>query len=119
MRLGLATIAALLVSIAHGSDGDVKPGLGDPGKKEIAMQLVSAAENSSLDWRAQYAYIEYNVEHNGDENRGYTAGTIGFTSRTHDMLELLEYYETISPGNGLSKFLPALRKVDATPSKEG
>ena len=61
----------------------VTPGLMNPAKKEIAMQLVSAAENSSLDWKAQYAYIEYNVEHNAKENRGYTAGIIGFTSATH------------------------------------
>ncbi|MGW2059062.1 chitosanase, partial [Streptomyces sp. NPDC001840] len=33
-------------------------GLDDPAKKEIAMQLVSSAENSSLDWKAQYGYIE-------------------------------------------------------------
>ncbi len=29
-------------------------GLRDPAKKDIAMQLVSSAENSSLDWKAQY-----------------------------------------------------------------
>ena len=28
-------------------------------KKEIAMRLVSSAENSSLKWREQYRYIEY------------------------------------------------------------
>jgi hypothetical protein len=32
--------------------------LDNPAKKEAAMELVSAAENSSLDWRAQFAYIE-------------------------------------------------------------
>ncbi|HSV14133.1 MAG TPA: chitosanase [Tepidisphaeraceae bacterium] len=97
----------------------VKPGLTAPAKKEIAMQLVSAAENSSLDWRAQYAYIEYNVEHNARENRGYTAGIIGFTSRTHDMLEVVRLYDTISPKNVLSKYLPALEKVDDTPATTG
>jgi chitosanase len=118
MRLWVALVA--MVSAAGiARAGDVKPGLTDPAKKDVAMQLVSAAENSSLDWRAQYAYIEYNVEHNAKENRGYTAGIIGFTSRTHDMLELVEYYERIAPGNGLSKFLPALKKVDGTPGTEG
>ena len=95
------------------------PSLRDPAKKEIAMQLVSAAENSSLDWKAQYAYIEYNVEGNEKENRGYTAGIIGFTSRTHDMLELVEYYTKIAPENPLAKYLPTLRKVDGTSSREG
>jgi chitosanase len=95
------------------------PGLRDPAKKDIAMRLVSAAENSSLDWKAQYAYIEYNVEHNAKENRGYTAGIIGFTSRTHDMLEVVQDYDGLSPGNRLSKYLPVLEKVDGTPSKDG
>jgi chitosanase len=33
------------------------------------MELVSSAENSSLDWKAQYKYIE-----DIDDGRGYTAG---------------------------------------------
>ena len=94
-------------------------GLKDPAKKDIAMQLVSSAENSSLDWKAQYGYIEYNVEGNAHDNRGYTAGIIGFTSRTHDMLELVEYYNKIAPDNVLTPYLPALRKVDGTPSQTG
>ncbi|MFI1281716.1 chitosanase, partial [Streptomyces sp. NPDC020858] len=28
-------------------------GLDDPAKKEIAMKIVSSAENSTLDWKAQ------------------------------------------------------------------
>jgi chitosanase len=93
--------------------------LKDPAKKEIAMELFSSAENSSLDWKAQYGYIEYNVEGNDDENRGYTGGIIGFTSRTHDMLELVQYYDEIAPGNVLEKYLPALREADGTSSKKG
>ena len=92
-------------------------GLKDPAKKEIAMQLVSSAENSTLDWKAQYGYIEYNVEGNETENRGYTAGIIGFTSKTHDMVELMEYYDKIAPGNTLSKYLPAVRRADGTSSQ--
>lgn len=94
-------------------------GLRDPAKKDTAMQLVSSAENSSLDWKAQYGYIEYNVEHDPDENRGYSAGLIGFTSRTHDMLELVRYHNKIAPNNPLTPFLPALEKVDGTSSKSG
>jgi chitosanase len=97
----------------------VKPGLIDPAKKEIAMELVSAAENSSLDWKAQYAYIEYNVEHNDRENRGYTAGIVGFTSKTDDMLEMVTLYDHLAPHNVLSKYLPALQKVDGTSLTDG
>lgn len=93
--------------------------LRDPAKKGIAMQLVSAAENSSLNWKAQYGYIEYNVEGNQKENRGYTAGIIGFTSRTHDMLEVVEHYRKIAPHNGLVRYLPALKKVDGSASPDG
>jgi chitosanase len=95
------------------------PGLFAPVKKEIAMQLVSSAENSSLDWKAQYGYLEYNVEKNEKENRGYTGGIIGFTSRTHDMLELVRYYQTLAPSNGLTRFVAALEKVDGTASRAG
>ncbi|MFZ3493328.1 chitosanase [Streptomyces sp. 5.8] len=89
-------------------------GLDDPAKKDIAMQIVSSAENSSLNWKAQYKYIE-----DIDDGRGYTAGIIGFCSGTHDMLELVEYYTQIKPGNVLAKYLPALRKVDGSDSHAG
>ena len=93
--------------------------LDDPAKKEIAMQLVSSAENSSLDWKAQYGYIEYNVEGNEAENRGYTGGIIGFTSKTSDMLALVQYYNKIAPDNPLTPYISALQKVDRTSSKAG
>jgi len=88
--------------------------LTDPHKKDIAMQLVSSAENSSLDWRAQYKYIE-----DIDDGRGYTAGIIGFCSGTGDMMELVEAYTDRKPGNVLAKYLPALRKVNGTDSHKG
>ena len=89
-------------------------GLDDARKKEIAMELVSSAENSSLDWKAQYAYIE-----DIGDGRGYTAGIIGFCSGTGDMLELVQAYTTAEPGNPLAKYLPALKKVDGTDSHTG
>src|SRR6478735_4990780 len=88
--------------------------LDDPAKKEIAMEIVSSNENSTLDWRAQYKYIE--DIHDG---RGYTAGIIGFCSGTGDMLELVEAYTDTEPGNPLAPFLKALRKVDGTDSHKG
>ncbi|MGW4235655.1 chitosanase [Streptomyces sp. NPDC004749] len=90
------------------------PGLAAPGKKELAAQLVASAENSTLDWRRQYAAIE----DLGDGN-GYTAGVIGFCSGTNDMLQLVESYTEKHPDNPLAPFLPALRKVDGTDSHEG
>ncbi|MFC3505532.1 chitosanase [Micromonospora krabiensis] len=88
--------------------------LDDPAKKDVAMQLVSAAENSSLDWRAQFSYIE-----DIGDGRGYTAGIIGFCSGTGDMLELVEAYTRTKPGNVLAPYLPALRAVNGTDSHAG
>lgn len=83
-------------------------------KKEIAMQLVSSAENSSLNWRAQYAYIE-----DIGDGRGYTGGIIGFCSGTSDMLAVVQYYNQIAPNNVLTKYIPALQKVNGTDSHAG
>lgn len=88
--------------------------LASPEKKEIAMRLVSSAENSTLNWRAQYAYIE-----DIGDGRGYTAGIIGFCSGTGDMLQLVERYSRDKPDNPLASFLPALRQVDGTDSHAG
>ncbi|NBM19130.1 chitosanase [Streptomyces sp. GC420] len=90
------------------------PGLAHPDKKELASQLVASADNSTLDWRGQYDYIE----DIGDGN-GYTAGIIGFCSGTHDMLELVERYTESRPDNRLARHLPALRRVDGTDSHKG
>jgi chitosanase len=78
------------------------------------MKLVSSAENSSLDWKAQYRYIE-----DIGDGRGYTAGIIGFCSGTGDMLDLVELYARRRPGNVLAGYLPALRRVDGSDSHEG
>ncbi|MEV7887781.1 chitosanase [Streptomyces sp. NPDC002817] len=90
------------------------PGLDDPGKKEFAMRLVSSAENSSLDWKAQYRYIE-----DIGDGRGYTGGVIGFCSGTSDMLALVELYTERDADNPLADYLPALRAVDGSDSHEG
>ncbi|MEV5017907.1 chitosanase [Streptomyces sp. NPDC053780] len=109
----LATVPLLTPSRATAASVRAA-GLDDPAKKEIAMQLVSSAENSSLDWKAQYQYIE-----DIGDGRGYTAGIIGFCSGTGDMLGLVERYGDRSPGNVLARYLPALRRVDGSDSHEG
>jgi chitosanase len=96
---------------------DVPPaaaGLIDPAKKEIALKLVSSAENSTLEWRGEYGYIE-----DLKDGRGYTAGIVGFCSGTSDMLAVVTDYTRRKPGNVLAGYLPALRAVDGTDSHEG
>ncbi|GAA1697978.1 chitosanase [Fodinicola feengrottensis] len=106
--LALPAQAEQAVPAASGGDLD------SPAKKEIAMELVSSAENSTLDWKSQYSYIE-----DIGDGRGYTAGIIGFCSGTGDMLELVEKYTNDVPDNPLAKYLPALRKVNGTDSHSG
>jgi len=89
-------------------------GLDEPHRKDVAMQLVSSAENSSLNWRAQYGYIE-----DIGDGRGYTGGIIGFCSGTGDMLELVTAYTAQMPGNALAAYLPALRSVNGGASHTG
>ncbi|WP_328753099.1 chitosanase [Streptomyces sp. NBC_00285] len=112
--MGAATCAGMFSLPRAAAASAAAPGLDDPAKKEIAMKLVSSAENSSLDWKAQYQYIE-----DIGDGRGYTAGIIGFCSGTGDMLDLVELYNVRKPGNVLAKYLPALRRVDGTDSHTG
>ncbi|MGW6353876.1 chitosanase [Streptomyces sp. NPDC055092] len=113
--IGASVVAAPLLTSQLATATPISAGgLDDPAKKEIAMKLVSSAENSSLDWKAQYGYIE-----DIGDGRGYTAGIIGFCSGTGDMLDLVELYTRRKPGNVLAKYLPALREVDGTDSHDG
>jgi len=124
--IGVAAVVvvALLILLSQGMLGNRavpatgKPtgtaSLADADKKDIAMQLVSSAENSSLDWKAQYSYIE-----DIGDGRGYTAGIIGFCSGTGDMLELVQAYTEAVPDNPLAPYLPALEAVNNTDSHEG
>ncbi|MDX3055529.1 chitosanase [Streptomyces sp. NE06-03E] len=113
-RLALAALAALVLTGCSGSSSGSEKGLDDPAKKDIAMRLVSSAENSTLDWKAQYAYVE-----DIGDGRGYTAGIIGFCSGTGDLLRVVERYTAKRPGNALQEFLPALRAVNGSDSHEG
>ncbi|MEU1468224.1 chitosanase [Streptomyces sp. NPDC005761] len=125
-RSTVASLIALALAVAAlsgcaGADpggasgrGASGAGLDDPAKKDIAMQLVSSAENSSLDWKGQYGYIQ-----DIGDGRGYTGGIIGFCSGTGDMLSVVERYAKARPGNQLERFLPALRAVEGTDAHTG
>ncbi|WP_279235515.1 chitosanase [Nocardioides sp. SR21] len=89
-------------------------GLDRPARKEIAMRLVSSAENSTLRWRRQYTYLE-----DIGDGRGYTGGIIGFCSGTGDLLVVVRRYTDAQPGNPLARFIPALERVNGTDSHEG
>jgi chitosanase len=89
-------------------------GLTDVRKKAFALQLVSSAENSTLNWRGEFGYLE-----DIGDGRGYTGGIVGFCSGTSDMLALVTEYTRRVPGNKLARYLPALRAVDGSDSHAG
>lgn len=98
----IGTAAAL--SWVPGSTPSGATDIRHPVFQEMAFQFTSTAENSTLDWTGAYDYIEDILD-----GRGYTAGLVGFTSATGDMLQLVEYYQTIKPtSNPLASFLPGL-----------
>ncbi|MFJ5844814.1 chitosanase [Streptomyces sp. NPDC092903] len=89
-------------------------GLAAPAGRELAWKLLATSESSTLDWRSQYGMID----DNGD-GTGYTAGTVGFCSGTHDMLTFVEAFAKDHPDSPLKPYLPALREVDGTGSHKG
>lgn len=124
MRRALAaTVLAIASAFCVATPSTARPtapsgtrpsGLAAPREKEIAMELVSSAENSTLEWRSAYGYVE-----DIGDGRGYTAGLIGFCSGTGDMFELVRSYGAAEPGNPLARFLPALRRVNGSASHAG
>ncbi len=73
-------------------------------QKRRAEQLINLFENSSIDSR--YDYVELL-----DDGRGITAGKVGFTTATGDLLVVVTEYTRRKPENSLVKFLPRLREL--------
>ncbi|RKP24546.1 lysozyme-like domain-containing protein [Syncephalis pseudoplumigaleata] len=72
----------------------------------MARRITSTFENG--DDQPHYEYIE-----NLDDQRGYTAGVVGFTTGTGDLLKVVEAYTRERPNNVLAPFLPELRRLAA------
>ncbi len=81
---------------------------------DAIMSLVAIAENSTTSWWNHYNYIE-----DIGDGRGYTINIVGFCTGTHDFLWLVKDLQKFSPNHPLVKYLPALIKIDGTPSHSG
>ncbi|WP_125768731.1 chitosanase [Lapidilactobacillus wuchangensis] len=82
--------------------------------RDTTFSLVASAENSTTNYHRQYAYIE-----DIGDGRGYTADIIGFTTATGDLRQVVQRYQKLRPGNSLTVFLPALKKVQGSASHRG
>lgn len=96
------------------SNTDVATDISSGTLRKEVFALVSSAENSSTDYADQYAYIE-----DIGDGRGYTAGIIGFTTGTGDLLDVVKRYTELKPENGLKQYIPALEQVNGTDSHDG
>lgn len=104
-------LAMVIPSTVSAAIKDIRSG----NLRKIVFALVSSAENSSINYNEQYSYIE-DIE----DGRGYTAGVIGFTSGTGDLLEVVKKYVELKPKkNSLKKYITALEKVNGTDSHSG
>lgn len=109
-------VSPVVEEVLDGSSGPSdEPNIGSGELKDTVFSLVSSAENSTTDYQSQYGYIE-----DIGDGRGYTAGLIGFTSATGDLLEVVKRY-VFAKGSGtaLEAYIPALEAVDGTDSHEG
>jgi chitosanase len=75
-------------------------------QRSVADKIISIFENGTT--TIQYGYAEVNP---GDEEHGITAGRLGFTSATGDMLELLEDYYNVAPLSGYIEELKRLNEL--------
>ena len=110
LTLGAAA-AGWTVLAACGTTGQAAPaplpGLADPARRHVAEAVISTFENSTVE-------LPYAAAQRLDDGRGITAGRAGFTSGTHDLLLVVQRYEQIAgTETPLSRYLPALRRIDA------
>lgn len=118
IRIGLSLIVLILIiwfyiqraAVGYQADNTIKSGQ----LRDTTFSLVSSAENSTLNYQKQYAYIE-----DIGDGRGYTAGIIGFTTKNGDLRQVVLRYQKLRPNNELTAYLPALKQDLGTNSHKG
>jgi len=109
----ILTIAAAVGLFAIHSDPKLTADtLSKAELRQRTGQIISSFENSSTD-------IPYGSVETLDDGRGITAGRAGFTSGTGDLLQVLERYDQLKPGNSLSKYIPAVKADNNSDSTTG
>ena len=100
MGTGVTITTDAVLSWVPGSSPTDTVDIRQPVCMEMALEMCGTAENSSTDWTIAYRYIE-----DIGDDRGYTAGVVGFCSGTGDMLQLIQLLQTEDPGSPLCAYL--------------
>lgn len=79
-----------------------------PEEESIVFSLFTGLNFGNLDYEEEYSKAYY------DENEGIKAGVLGFSTKKGDLLEVVKLYESLKPGNGLTKYIPAMEAVVGT-----
>ncbi|WP_433046173.1 chitosanase [Dactylosporangium sp. CS-033363] len=113
MRAARIRIAAMLLAVLTGACGTSawpEPGHGpstialSERQRYVADELVSLFEHGGPE--PQYGAVEELAD-----GRGLTCGTIGFTTSSTEVREIVEVYDAAAPGSRLARHLPRLREL--------
>lgn len=83
--------------------------------RKITLALVSAAEHTSYKYDEQFNAPPENIK----DERGLTAGLIGFTTNGDDMKHFIDQYNKINPDNPLKQYTDAIYNVSGTDKTDG
>ncbi|GAA2326340.1 chitosanase [Dactylosporangium salmoneum] len=111
MRRSLMLLAVLLLTACGGEPWpDAGHGPSEvalsAAQRHVADELVAVFEHSD-------AAPHYDAVEALGDGRGYTCGTIGFTTSSTEVSTLVESYTAQVPGNRLARHLPRLRELAA------
>ncbi|WP_433205541.1 chitosanase [Dactylosporangium sp. CS-047395] len=113
MRAARIRFAAILLAVLTGSCGGSawpEPGHGPSAieltatQRHLADELVSLFEHGEPEPR-------YGAVESLGDGRGLTCGTIGFTTSSDEVREIVESYDAAVPGSRLARHLPRLREL--------
>ena len=83
--------------------------------RKTTLALVSAAEHTSYKYDEQFNAPPENIR----DERGLTAGLIGFTTNGDDMKHFIDEYNKINPNNPMKKYTGAIYNVSGTEKTDG
>ncbi len=86
-----------------------RPNAARPAAGHLTARQIMVMDGITAAFEHGRAVPQYAAIENLHDGCGYTAGWIGFCTATGDMLDLVKRYNTVRPGNALTKYTERLR----------